>query len=538
MSGKELDVNEWKKWDAKSKEKFLARLQDSEKPKRIWYCKRDGKPGRHCDGEPHDEYDYPHARGDQWPPPGKDWLTWLLKGGRGSGKTRSGAEWVRFMASRYERGSIIGPTVGHVRSVMVEGDSGLLAVFAAAKISATFEPSKRQISIPCECTPDAALPKHMNGHIIQLFTGDEPERLRGPQHAYVWLDEPAHFALIQAVWDNMQFGLRLGDHPRILCSTTPLPTKWMKELIAEEDTVSVTVSTFANMKNLAPTFKKVMLKKYEGTRLGRQELYGEVLEDIQGALWTWALIEDNRKLPHIDEEGNRHYPVTVEDMERIVVAIDPAGTSSKKRDETGILVVGKIGDHYYVIEDASGTFTPEGWASKAWEMFDKYGADKVVAEKNYGGEMVLSTLRNVRKGGPVDLVTSRRGKALRAEPVVALYEQGTVHHLDLFEKLETQMTEWVPGMSDSPDRVDALVHGITKLYEGSAPGSFASPAGRTEKVRDVPAAGPAMEKKNRFQRAAGKSIFGYKPKQAPDKKKSVPVNKLARALAARKLLDR
>jgi phage terminase large subunit-like protein len=528
------DVNEWRKWDPKSKEKFLARLQDSEKPKLVWYCKK----GRSCDGKPHDEYDYPHARGDQWPPPGTDWLTWLLKGGRGSGKTRSGAEWVRFMATRYERGSIIGPTVGHVRDTMVEGDSGLLVVFANAKINALWEPSKRRITIDCQCTPDAALPKHMNGHIIQCFTGDEPERLRGPQHAYVWLDEPAHFALIQAVWDNMQFGLRLGDHPRILCSTTPLPTKWMKELIKEEDTVSVTVSTYANMDNLAPTFRKVMLKKYEGTRLGRQELHGEVLEDIQGALWTWALIEENRKLVTIDSEGNRHHPITIEEMERIIVAIDPAGTSSKKRDETGIVVVGKFGDHYYVIEDASGTYTPEGWASKAWEMFDKYKADKVVAEKNYGGEMVLSTLRNSRKGGPVDLVTSRRGKALRAEPVVGLYEQGRVHHLDLFSDLETQMTEWVPGMADSPDRVDALVHGITKLYEGAAPSSFASPAGRTEKAEPIPGTAPAPQKTNRFQRTRRTSILGYTPKAKPGQVVKAPRGKLATALAARKLLDR
>ncbi len=442
------------------------------------------------------------------------------------------------MSSVYERGSIIGPTVGHVRSVMVEGDSGLLAVFANAKINAVFEPSKRQITIPCPCNPDAALPKHMNGHIIQLFTGDEPERLRGPQHAYVWLDEPAHFALIQAVWDNMQFGLRLGDHPRILCSTTPLPTKWMKELLKEEDTVAVTVSTYANMDNLAPTFRKVMIKKYEGTRLGRQELHGEVLEDIQGALWTWALIEENRKLVKIDDEGNRHYPVTIEDMERIIVAIDPAGTSSKKRDETGIVVVGKLGDHYYVIADLSGTYTPEGWASAAWKAFDDYKADKVVAEKNYGGEMVLSTLRNSRKGGPVDLVTSRRGKALRAEPVVGLYEQGRVHHLDLFEQLETQMTEWVPGMSDSPDRVDALVHGITKLYEGAAPANFASPAGRTEKVEDIPERSAVPEKQNRFTRNRRSKMFGYKPRTTDGASVDAPKNKLATALAKRKLLNR
>ena len=263
-----------------------------------------------------------------------------------------------------------------------------------------------------------------------------------------------------------------------------------------------------------------------------------MLEDIQGALWTWALIEDNRQLVKIDNEGNRRYPVVIEDMERIVVAIDPAGTSTKKRDETGIVVVGKLGDHYYVIEDLSGTYTPEGWASAAWKAFDKYKADKVVAEKNYGGEMVLSTLRNSRKGGPVDLVTSRRGKALRAEPVVGLYEQGRVHHLDLFEDLETQMTEWVPGMADSPDRVDALVHGITKLYEGAAPSNFASPAGRTEKAEAIPGREPDVQKSNRFQRTRRTTIFGYTPRSADGTSVKAPKSKLATVLAARKLLDR
>jgi phage terminase large subunit-like protein len=471
---KPLDVNEWKKWDQKSKDKFLAKLQDSERPKRVWYCKT---PGRKCDGKPHKGYDYPHARSDQWPPAGKDWDTWLLKGGRGSGKTRSGSEWVRVMAHAHERGSIIGPTVKHVRSVMVEGDSGLLAVFAAAKVHAVYEPSKQQIVVPCECKPGGILPLHLNGHIIQLFTGDEPERLRGPQHAYVWLDEPAHFKLIDAVWDNMQFGLRLGTHPVVLCSTTPLPTKWMKELIADEGTISVTVSTYANMDNLAPKFKKVMLKKYEGTRLGRQELHGEVLDDIKGALWTWAMIDDDRIVPTVDEDGNLVGGIKKEDMDRIVVSIDPAGTSSKKRDETGITVIGRKGDHYYVLADYSDHYTPDGWAKKAWYAYDLWEADLIVAEKNYGGEMVLSTLRNVREDGKVDLVTSRRGKELRAEPVVGLYEQHRVHHTANFGELEQQMCEWVPGASDSPDRVDALVHGVVKLSEGGGATSVSVPSG-------------------------------------------------------------
>jgi len=518
---KGFDPKEWEKWDQKSKDKLLAALASSEKQKKVWYCTK----GRTCDGQPHDEYDYPHARGDQWPPEGDDWLVWLLKGGRGSGKTRSGSEWIRKMSTSLERTSIIGPTISHIRDTMVEGDSGLLAVFDNAKIPALWESSKRRITVPCRCRNT----KHRGGHIISAFTGDEPERLRGPQHAAVWLDEPAHFALIEAVWDNMMFGLRLGRRPVVLCSTTPLPTKWMKALIAEPDTVSVTVSTYANMNNLAPSFRKVMLAKYEGTRLGRQELYGEVLEDIVGALWTWAMIHDNRILPSVTEESTLFYPVTAKDMDRVVVAIDPAGTSSKKRDETGIVVVGKAGDRFYVLADYSGTYTPDGWAKQAWKAYDEFDADKVIAEKNYGGEMVLSTLRNARKNGPVDLVHSRRGKALRAEPIVALYEQDRVHHLDKFENLETQMTEWVPGAADSPDRVDALVHGLTELSAGLGDSHVAAPKGtiRQGLHQGLPAG------LNMFSGQRSK-LFGYTPRSELELTSDEMA--IGKALAARSLV--
>lgn len=503
-----VDPTEWKNWDQKSKEKFLSALANSKKKKFVWYCKK----GRTCDGKPHDEYDYKHARGDQWPPEGADWLTWLLKGGRGSGKTRSGAEWVRYMSTRFERGSIIGPTLPHVRDTMVEGDSGLLFVFAQAKIHALWEPSKRRITIPCGCRKDADGDiRHPNGHIIQAFTGEEPERLRGPQHAYVWLDEPAHMPLITAVWDNMMFGLRLGLHPRVLCSTTPLPTKWMKDLIAEPDTISVTVSTYANMDNLAPTFKKVMLSKYEGTRLGRQELHGEVLEDVEGALWSWEMIEGNRVSP---ESG-----LTYKDMERIGVAIDPAGTSTKRSDETGIIVVGKIGTHYYVIADRSDKYTPNGWAKAAWRAYDDFDADFIIAEKNYGGEMVLSTLRNERSDGKVELVNSRRGKLIRAEPISGLYEQGRVHHLDVFEDFEEQLTTWVPGTGDSPDRMDAMVHGITKLSGGGGDASIAVPKGKMPRKPGPRTMGDRMGPQFGLPIHAPEPALdygGFKPQNIPD----------------------
>lgn len=454
MADKE-SLDEWRNWDAKSREKAAAALQEAMSgEKRVWYCKR----GRECDGKPHDQYTYRHARGDQWPPPGTDWLVWGLLGGRGSGKTRSGSEWTRKKSETTNTFGIIGPTTQHVREVMVEDEySGLLSAFDRAKVRVLWEPSKHKITLP-------------NDHIIRTFTAEEPERLRGRNLGSVWLDEPAHMPLIEAVWDNMMLALRQGN-TQILVTTTPLPTKWMKEVVNAPDTVVVKASTYVNLDNLAPAFRKKVLEKYEGTRLGRQELYGDILEDIEGALWNWGLIEDNRDLE-----------MKPEWMDRIVVGIDPAGTS-RGRDETGVVVVGIKDEHLYVLGDYSGHYTPNGWANAAWNAYDHFQADAIVAEKNYGGEMVMSTLRNVRVDGNAKLVQSRRGKQLRAEPIVSMYEQGKVHHVDAFEDLETQMVEWVPDRSDSPDRVDALVHAATELARPAEITSIAVP--RRAKLRST-----------------------------------------------------
>jgi phage terminase large subunit-like protein len=260
-----------------------------------------------------------------------------------------------------------------------------------------------------------------------------------------------------------------------------------------------------------------MLDRYEGTRLGRQELHGEVLEDIVGALWNYKLIEPFRVKRIEEGEGETatgRMEVTFEDMERIVIGVDPAGSSDRKRDETGIVVLGKKGSHFYVIDDLSGHYTPNGWATACWDAYEKYQADMIVAEKNYGGEMVLSTLTNIRTDGRIELVTSRRGKVLRAEPIVGLYEQERVHHFTQLEELETQMCEWVPATQDSPDRVDALVHGMTELAGITAPTSIAVPTGSMTGSTDM-GIGMHLGMGAGMGATAGMpSMFGYTPREA------------------------
>lgn len=457
----EFDANAWQEWDAPTKEKFLAMLEDAKKERKIWFCKR----GRNCGGKAHEGVPYSHARPDQWPPPGSEWFVWLIMSGRGSGKTRTGAEWTRKITSHVDRIALVGRRGPDVRGTMIEGKSGLIKICENAGIDYEWLPSKKEF-------------RFQNGAKAFGYSAEEPDTLRGPEHGAAWLDEPAHMPLIEDVWDNLLMGLRIDGHPggsKALCTSTPLPLKWLKNLRDEESTVTVRVSTTVNIENLDPNFRRNVIDKYKGTRRGRQELDGEILEDVEGAMWSITMIEQNRR-----------EDLTFEDMERVIVSIDPAGTSSKKRDETGIIVVGKLGNEFYVLADLSGHYTPEGWAAAAWKAYDNYQADKIIAEKNYGGEMVSSTLRNHRPDGPAaKLVNSRRGKELRAEPIAGLYEQGRVHHTRVFigkekgeEGLEDQMTTWVPGVGDSPDRVDALVHGITELSTGGGPADIASPARR------------------------------------------------------------
>lgn len=456
MSTEDFDPDAFKRWDTKSQKAAADALRKRVANEiKYWYCDR----GRVCNGEPHEGFEYAHARSDQWPPPGMEWFVWLIKSGRGAGKTRTGAEWTRKMSEHVPRIALIGRRGPDVRGTMVEGPSGLIYVCERAGVDYDWQPSKKEF-------------RFANGALAIGYSAEEPDSLRGPQHGIAWLDEPAHMPLIEDVWDNLLMGLRLDGVPggaKVLCTSTPLSTKWLKALIAEEDTVTVTVSTMANIKNLDPKFRKNVLRKYEGTRLGRQELHGEILEDVEGALWNSAMIEADRQ---------RDFDAEITPMERIVVGVDPAGTATRRADETGIVVVGQRGGHFYVLADYSGKYTPGGWAEKVSYAYMRHGADRVVAEKNYGGDMVENTLRNSSVNLPLTIVSSRRGKMLRAEPIVALYEQRKVHHVlhpEHLADLEAQMTEWVPGQEDSPDRVDALVHALTELSGNGEAAEIAAP---------------------------------------------------------------
>lgn len=441
-------------WTAAAKERALneyrARISADRK---VWYCL---DPNRSCDGQPHGRYNYPHARADQWPPE-MQFFVWALVGGRGSGKTRSGAEYIRKMSEKTPRIALVAPTSADVRDTMILGESGLQAVFAHSGKEILWQPSKRLVTFP-------------NGAQAKAYSGEEPERLRGPQHGCAWLDEPAHIPAIEDVWSNLLLGLRLGKAPTIAVTTTPRPTKWMKELLKDPTTVSSRVSTYANLSNLADTFAATVLKKYEGTRLGRQELHGEILEDVEGALWN------NEMILYVDDD------ITVADMERIVVAVDPAGSQGQKSDETGIIVVGKIGQRAYVIADYTGKYSPNGWAKKVIKAYKDFQADAIVAEKNYGGEMVESNIRNELKlqleEARILVKTATRGKKLRAEPVVGLYEQKRVQHFHGLAKLEEEQLQWIPGEGHSPNRVDALVWGVDELIKPDAELKIATPKGR------------------------------------------------------------
>ncbi|MBX3575861.1 MAG: DNA-packaging protein [Rhizobiaceae bacterium] len=401
-----------------------------------------------------------HARDAQYPS-GQRPRTFLLIGGRGSGKTRTGAEWVNalvrgfapFSSGRvHRRIALVGETLADVRDVMIEGPSGILALTAGGGRGErpAFEASRRRLIWP-------------NGATAQIFSAEDPDSLRGPQFEAAWCDEVAKWRRDEETFDMLQFGLRLGTAPRQIVTTTPRPTRLVKRLLADAGTLVARMATDENAANLAAGFVDAMRQRYAGTRLGRQELDGELVEDRQDALWSRALIEAART-------------VRPAALTRIVVAVDPPAASTRSSDACGIVAAGQGADGIvYVLADASAAgLKPHQWAAAAVALFHGLEADCIVAEVNQGGDMVTAVIRTVDAAVPVRPVRARRGKWLRAEPVAALYQQGRVRHAGHFPALEDEMCDFGPdGLSAgrSPDRVDALVWAVTELTpaRGAAP---------------------------------------------------------------------
>ena len=389
------------------------------------------------------EADVP-LRPEQLPPPEDgDWLTQILLAGRGFGKTLAGARWIRGLAEsgKYRRLALIGPTAADVRDTMVLGESGIVSISPRSS-RPLYEPSKRRLVWE-------------NGVEATLFSSEEPDRLRGPQFHAASLDELCSWKNLEETYNMLQFGLRLGKKPLQVITTTPKPSKLLRELLKRDglDVVVRRGKTFDNARNLPKAFLDQMQARYAGTRLGRQELEAALLDDVQGALWRREQFEATR-LP-------LNFPVA---CTRIVVSIDPAVTVGEDSDETGIIVAGvDERNHAYVIQDLSVKFSPTEWATIAVKAFHMHAANRIIVETNIGGDLVENTLRVVDRNVPIRRVTAKRGKLIRGEPVSALYEQNGVHHVGMFAELEDQMCTFSPGSTDSPDRLDALVYALTDL---------------------------------------------------------------------------
>jgi phage terminase large subunit-like protein len=384
------------------------------------------------------------ARPAQLPPP-DPWRVWVILAGRGFGKTRSGAEWVQGKAAALpgSHGALVAKVPADARDVMIEGGESSLLKVAPPWFRPGYEPSKRRLTWP-------------NGTWATVYSSKEFETLRGPQHHWAWADEFCAWHYPQETWDMLMMGLRLGENPQALITTTPKPLAAFRRILQARGTVVTGGSTYENRANLADAWFDQIINRYEGTTLGQQELHAALLDEMPGAYWTRALLERTR-VPEVD----------VAQLVRVVVAIDPATTSEEDSNETGLVAAGvDRRGHGYLLEDASGIYTPIQWARRAVQLVDRWGADRVVAETNQGGEMVEQTLRTVRNTLPYRGVRASRAKEARAEPVAALYEQGVVHHVGAFPGLEDQLCTWTPGL-DSPDRLDALVWAFTDLLLGT-----------------------------------------------------------------------
>lgn len=383
------------------------------------------------------------ARPSQVTPSG-NWNIWLILAGRGWGKTRTGATDALLYALRNPNVNVavVTPTFGDIKRVAFGGVSGIMknmpeGCFLSGR-GQGYNASASEIRL-------------YNGSKIMGFSATEPDRLRGPQFHRAWCDELAAWRY-EDTFDQLMFALRLGDNPKCIITTTPRPTKIIKNLLKRDDVVITRGNTFENEANLASSTLTMLKEKYEGTQLGRQELYAEVLDDVEGALWSASLIEETR----LQEEER--------ELTNIIVAVDPAVTSHGDSDETGIVVVGKDrNNEYYVLEDLSGRYSPDTWGKIAVKAFYEWEADRIVAEVNNGGDLVERLLRSIDGNIPYRSVRASRGKMARAEPVAALYEQRRVHHCGFFKELEDQMCSYIGLVKPSPDRLDALVWGLSEL---------------------------------------------------------------------------
>lgn len=398
---------------------------------------------------------------------GDRYRIWMFRAGRGSGKTRSGAETVRLMVEQgCRRIALVAPTSADVRDVMIEGESGLLSVFPDDE-RPVWQPSLRRVTFK-------------NGAIATSYSADEPERLRGPQHDFGWIDEPASMPRGEETFSNLMLGLRLGQSPWLMVTGTPKPVLWLRRLSERDDTVTTVGSTFDNERFLASTFITDVLGRYEGTRLGRQELYAEWLDDVEGALWTEQIIDRNR-IQTFDLTrpwGSLNDWLTKGDQPAIIdrrawktiVAVDPPGETA----ECGIVVAaspvqGQAGrDHCVIVDDASISGRPEEWGRQVVATARKWNAERVYVESNQGGDMVRATIHAVDPNLRIDKINARVSKTARAEPVSALYERGLIHHCGFFPQLESQMTSWTKDNGRSPDRMDALVHAVSSLLTEQA----------------------------------------------------------------------
>jgi len=376
----------------------------------------------------------------QVPPPG-NWDVWLLLGGRGSGKTMAGTRFVlSHLRSEGKRARVgIGaPTIADARDVAAEGVTGLIAL------------------APTEFKYNRSIGEahHKDGGYVKFLGSEEPARWNGPQWSLLWADELALWN--EASWHQAQFGLRLGEHPKAIATTTPKNRDFVRALSEQENTVTVRATTYDNP-TLSESVRERLKEQYGGTRIGRQEIMAEWLDDVPGAMWQWSMIH-NKPQSEMPE------------LERVVVAIDPAVTSSSDADETGIVVAGRGADgDYYVLADYSGRYSPDAWAAKAVDAYHIHNADRIIGEVNNGGDMIELTLRTIMPNAPYTAVHASRGKRIRAEPIAALYEQGKVFHVAGLGLLEEQLCSWAPDIPKSPDRLDALVWGLTDLSQRGRP---------------------------------------------------------------------